>query len=65
MFAARVHVIIQLLCMEVFTFWGCGVIALLQLTVGVFYGIARREVRLLIARREGRQKIGLKQLHLK
>ncbi len=65
MFAARVHVIIQLLCMEVFTLWGCGVIAVLQLAAGVFYGIARREIRLLIARRQGHQKIRLQQLHLK
>ena len=65
MTAARVHIIIQLICLEVFTLWGCGVVAVLQLAAGVFYGISRREIRLLIA---GRQVISgdrLQQLHLK
>lgn len=44
---------------DTLTPWGCGVIALLQITVGVSYGIARREIRFMIARQQSRQEIPL------
>ncbi len=40
----RVHLIIQLLCIEFFTLLGCGFVLVMQLTVGVLYGIVKREI---------------------